>query len=125
MQYGENRSYRGSRLVNEFVLRFLSFNLNDTFKTWSRCSTSSSSSSSSPTVSDTNTREREDRIESDISPVTVSSSNVDDRTEQRVVGRDSNHEPVHQANPKFPKTKIGDHDRTVQPVVCRLRSRKF
>ena len=37
----------------------------------SHCSTSSSSSSSSPTVSDTKTREREDRIESDISPVTV------------------------------------------------------
>ena len=29
---------------------------------------------SSPTVSDTNTREREDRIESDISPVTVSTT---------------------------------------------------
>ena len=38
---------------------------------WSHCSTSSSNSSSSPTVSDTKTREREDRIESDISPVTV------------------------------------------------------
>ena len=37
----------------------------------SHCSTSSSTSSSSPTVSDTKTREREDRIESDISPVTV------------------------------------------------------
>ena len=37
----------------------------------SQCSTSSSSSSSSPTVSDTKTREREDRIESDVSPVTV------------------------------------------------------
>ena len=40
----------------------------------SHCSTSSSSSSSSPTVSDTRTREREDRIESDISPVTVSTT---------------------------------------------------
>ena len=40
------------------------------------CSTSSSSSSSSPTVtsSGNETREREDRIERDISPVTVSSS---------------------------------------------------
>ena len=37
----------------------------------SHCSTSSSSSSSSSTVSDTQTREREDQIESDISPVTV------------------------------------------------------
>ena len=45
----------------------------------SHCSTSSSSSSSSPTVSDTKTREREDRIESDISPVTVSTT-VDERS---------------------------------------------
>ena len=44
----------------------------------SHCSTSSSSSSSSPTESDTKTREREDRIESDISPVTVLTK-VDDR----------------------------------------------
>ena len=36
----------------------------------SHSSTSSSSSSSSPTVSDTKTRQREDRIESDTSPVT-------------------------------------------------------
>ena len=36
------------------------------------CSTSSSSSSSSPTVSEIQTREREDRIDSDISPVQVS-----------------------------------------------------
>ena len=33
MQHGELRSYRGSRLVNEFFLRFSSFNFNDTFKT--------------------------------------------------------------------------------------------
>ena len=45
----------------------------------SHSSTSSSSSSSSPTVSDTKTREREDRIESDISPVTVSTT-VDERS---------------------------------------------
>ena len=44
----------------------------------SHCSTSSSSSSSSPPVSDTKTREREDRIESDICPVTVSTT-VDER----------------------------------------------
>ena len=43
------------------------------------CSTSSSSSSSSPTVSEIQIREREDRIESDISPVQVSNS-VDDRS---------------------------------------------
>ena len=33
MQHGELRSYRGSRLVNEFFLQFSSFNFNDTFKT--------------------------------------------------------------------------------------------
>ena len=60
----------------------------------SHCSTSSSSSSSSPTVSDTKTREREDRIESDISPVTVSTT-VDERSGRPVVD---------QAN-KTPKTK--------------------
>ena len=45
----------------------------------SHCSTSSSSSSSSPTVSEIKTREREDRIESDTSPVTVSTM-VDERS---------------------------------------------
>ena len=47
----------------------------------SHCSTSSSSASSSPTVtsSDNETRKREDRIESDTSPVPVSTK-VDDRT---------------------------------------------
>ena len=45
----------------------------------SHCSTSSSSSSSSPTVSELKTREREDRTESDISPVTVSTT-VDERS---------------------------------------------
>ena len=46
--------------------------------------TSSSSSSFSPTAtsSDNETREREDRIESDTSPVPVSTFNVDDRTGQ-------------------------------------------
>ena len=44
-----------------------------------QCSTSSSSSSSSPTVSEIQTREREDRIDSDISPVQVSNS-VGDRS---------------------------------------------
>ena len=33
MQHGEIRSYRGSRLVSEFVLRFLSVNFKDTYKT--------------------------------------------------------------------------------------------
>ena len=45
----------------------------------SHYSTSSSSSFSSPTVSETKTRERDDRIDSDISPVTVSTT-VDERS---------------------------------------------
>ena len=45
----------------------------------SHCSSSSSRSSSSPTVSEIQTRERRDRIESDISPVHVSTT-VDDRS---------------------------------------------
>ena len=61
------------------------------------CSTSSSSSSSLPTTSssDNETREREDRTESDTSPVPVSSFNVDDRTVQPV---------VNQGNQKLTKT---------------------
>ena len=91
--------------------------------------TSSSSSSSSPTTatsSDNETREREDRTESDTSPVLVSSFNVDDRTGKPVVGRESNHEPVHQANQKFPKTiKKETTTERGTPVVCRLSSCKF
>ena len=59
----------------------------------SHWSTSSSSSSSIPTVSDTKTREREDRIENDISPVTVSTT----------VDESSGRPDVDQAN-KTPKT---------------------
>ena len=33
VQYGKFRTDRGSRLVNEFLFEFSSFNLNDTFKT--------------------------------------------------------------------------------------------
>ena len=77
MQYGELRSYCGTRLV-KFILWILS-----TSKTPSRqesySSSSSSTSSSSPTESEIHTREREDQPESDISPVTVSTT-VDDRS---------------------------------------------
>ena len=50
----------------------------------SHCSTSSSSSSSSPTVTSSanETREREDRIEKDTSPVPVSSFNVEEMIER-------------------------------------------
>ena len=65
MQHGELRSDRGSRLVKFF------FRLS---RQWSHCSTSWTSSSSSPTVAEIQTREREDRIESEISPVTVSTT---------------------------------------------------
>ena len=69
----------------------------------SHCSTSSSSSSSSPPASDTKTREREDRIESDISPATQSTT-VDEISEN--------------------KSK-GTHEGTGRSVVYRLRSCKF
>ena len=72
----------------------------------SHCSTSFSSSSSSPTVSDTKTREREDRIESDISPVTVSIA-VDERS-----GRPD----VDQAN-KTPKTKKKPQKEREDPLL--------
>ena len=109
LQHGELRSDRGSGLVNEFFLRFSSFNFNDTFKTGRQerhRSTSSSSSSSSPTTatsSDNETREGENQSEIDSPPVPVSSSNVDDRTEKPVVCFETNHEHF-QANQKFPKT---------------------
>ena len=59
--------------------------------------TSSSSSSSSPTISssDNETRDKEDPIEHDTSPVLVSSTNVGGRTGQPVVG---------QANQNLPTT---------------------
>ena len=62
-----------------------SFGSSSTLRTPSRreshSSSSSSASSSSPTVSEIQTREREDRINSDTSPVQVSNS-VDDRSGQ-------------------------------------------
>ena len=72
----------------------------------SHCSTSSSSSSSSPTVSEIQTRERGDRTESDISPVTVSTT-VDERS-----GRPD----IDQAS-KSPKTKKRTTERTEKHVV--------
>ena len=73
----------------------------------SHCSTFSSSSSSSPTVSDTKTREREDRIESDISPVTVSTT-VDERS-----GRPD----VDQAN-RIPKKQMKKNHRKNGETRC-------
>ena len=69
----------------------------------SHCSTSSSSSSSSSTrvtSSDNETREREDRIESDISLVTVSTK-VDDRTGQPVVNQASKIPKTHKKEPQI------------------------
>ena len=68
----------------------------------SHCSTSSSSSSSSPTVtsSGNETREREDRIESDISPVTVSTK-VDDRSGQPVVNQANKIPKTHKKEPQI------------------------
>ena len=48
-------------------------------------------------------RLEKERVELKVIPP-VSSFNVDDRTGQPVVGRESNHETVHQANQIFPKT---------------------
>ena len=70
----------------------------------SHCSTSSSSSSSSPTVSDTKTREREDRIQSDISPVTMSTT-VDERSARPDVDQ-ANKTP--KTNKKEPQKERGD-----------------
>ena len=64
----------------------------------SHCSTYSSSSSSSPTESDTKTRERENRIEGDISPVTVSTT-VYERSVSPVVDQANK-------NPKTNKKRI-------------------
>ena len=63
----------------------------------------SSSSSSSPTVSEIQTREREDRTESDISPVTVSTT-VDDRSGRP--GDNANKKP----NPKKKESKKEQSD---------------
>ena len=82
----------------------LTHQLRGHFQDGSHCSTSSSSSSSSPTVSEIQTQERGDRIESDISPLTVSTT-VDERS-----GRPD----IHQANKnrktnkKEPKREQGD-----------------
>ena len=56
------------------------------------------------TSSDSETREREDRTESDTSPVPVSSCNAEDRTGTPVDCRESNHEQGRQANQNHPKT---------------------
>ena len=70
----------------------------------SHCSTSSSISSSSPTVSDTKTRGREDRIESDISPVTVSTT-VDERSGRPDVDQASK---IQKTNKKEPQKERRD-----------------
>ena len=56
-------------------------------------SSSSSTSSSSPTVSEIQTREREDRIESDISPVQVSNS-VDDTISPKMITVLTRYRPI-------------------------------
>ena len=84
VQYGELRSYRGSRLVSEFVLRFLFFNISDTFKTgkWSSYIFLKLVYLPTTTVwSDSESREREDQSGIDSSPVPVSSSHVEDMME--------------------------------------------
>ena len=70
----------------------------------SHSSSSSSSSSSSPAVSEIQTREREDRTESDISPVTVSTM-VDERSGRPNIDQ-ANKNP--KPNKKEPKRERGD-----------------
>ena len=65
----------------------------------SHSSSSSSTSFSSPAVSDTKTREREDRIESDISPVTVSTT-VDERSERPDIDQASKNPKTNQKGPQ-------------------------
>ena len=77
MQHGELRSYCGSRLV-KFVL-WIFINFKDTFKTGESFLIIFFQFVFSPAVSEIQTQERGDRIESDISPVHVSTS-VDDRS---------------------------------------------
>ena len=81
----------------------------------SHFSTSSSSSSSSPTESDIQTREREDRIESDISPRPVSTT-IDERS-----GRPD----IDQANQNPKPNTERTTERMVRNVVYRLMSCKF
>ena len=78
----------------------------------SHSSSSSSSSSSPPTASEIKTREREGRVESDISPLTVSTT-VDERS-----GRPD----VDQAN-KNPKTPPKKNHRMNEETRCILKSR--
>ena len=70
----------------------------------SHYSTSSSSSSSSPTVSDIQTREREDRTESDISPVIVSTT-VDERSGRPDTDQANKNPKI---NTEEPKREQGD-----------------
>ena len=65
----------------------------------SHCSTFSSSSTSSPAESDTKTREREDGIESDISPVTLSTT-VDERSEKPDIDQASKIPKTNQKEPQ-------------------------
>ena len=104
MQNGELRSYCGSRLVSEFVFRSDPSPSRTLSRQESHCSTSSSSSSSSSTEIETKTREQEDRTESDISPVTVSTS-VDERSGRPDVDQ-ANETP--KTNQKEPQRERGD-----------------
>ena len=95
MQHGELRSYRGSRLVNEFVFRFSSFNLIDTFKTGEA---SFYLFFKLVFVTDSNLN---CRTESDTSPVQVSSFNVDDRSGQPVVDQVNQNPKPNKKEPKI------------------------
>ena len=107
-------------------LSSLSSGSSSTSKTPSRqeshSSSSSSTSSSSATVSKIKTREREDRTESDISPVNVSTT-VDERSGRPDIDQANKNPKQHFKNTE----RTGRHvvEGTGRPVVCRLRSCKL
>ena len=94
LQHGELRSFCGSRLV-KFVL-WIFIDLKIPSRQESHSSSSSSTSSSSPTVSETQIREQEHEINTETTPVQVSTS-VDDRSGQP--------DKTHANNPPKPNKK--------------------
>ena len=108
MQHGERRSYRGSRLVKEFFIQFSYFNLHDTFKTGDviilHLHRARLLHQRQQHQVKGKTRGREDRTESDTSPVNVS-TNVDDRTGQPVVDQANQTPKTHK---KEPTIELGD-----------------
>ena len=81
------------------------------------CSTSSSSSSSSPTTSSSDIETRQERIELKMIPLQCLC-----QFPMLMIERGN---PLWTKPTKNLQKQKGNQDRTVQPVVCRLKSRKF